>query len=182
MCYKVVEGGGLIPGVARPIALNQTTPPSSPSDTLGTVVFTSDQKYLVVTVKGVQSNLTASPGRLLVYSVDAGTDAIISESPVQVTIPLPGGMPYSLTAIPGRQAFFGSEFAAGGSVYDYSQGWDNVNITTLSVPGQKANCWSAYSQRTNTYFLTDTGTGIVSEVQLDASLAPRLLKVRGRYL
>jgi hypothetical protein len=43
-----------------------------------------------------------------------------------------------------------------------------TSSNSLTIPGQATICWSAFSPRTGNYYLTDAGTGIVTEVAVDS--------------
>jgi hypothetical protein len=99
----------------------------------------------------------------------------------RIDIPTPGGLPFSLTDIPGRDAFIGADVNDGVNVYDLSPGFKNAKIKTLTVPRLNATCWTVYSPKTGTYFVSDNA-GIISEVQLADDLTPSVLTVRHRNI
>ncbi|KAH9926314.1 uncharacterized protein BXZ73DRAFT_90973 [Epithele typhae] len=168
-CYSANTTSGLtlIPGTFRAIRLNQTYPPTGPLGTASQVAFSPDGAQLIASVKGTP---VAAPGFLATWSVSGRsltTDATM-------TAPPPGGLaPFSLTPVPGRNAILSADPAVGVAVFDL----DNANASsTLAVPGQAANCWSAYSNQTGNYYLADIGTAIINEVHVDENLKPTLVK------
>ena len=130
---------------------------------------------IVATVKGVQGNFTTNPGYIASWSVvSPGT---LSNTYASVNLPQPAGLPFSLSTVPGRQAFVGSDLASGAIVYDYSNGMSNMNIKTLSVPGNVAICWSVSSPKTNSYFLSDLVADVITEIGLQDDLTPYIIGV-----
>ena len=155
---------------------NKTSnPPTGPSGTGGTVRFTPDENFILVTTKGVIGELDQYPGFITVFPMAA--PGIINNQPTKVTIPPPAGIAFSLTPIPDAQAFVGADLATGMSVYDYSKGWDNAVIHELTIPGAVANCWSSYSTATGNYYFSDIGAGFINEVTLAEDLTPSLVNV-----
>jgi hypothetical protein len=182
VCYRVLDGGRrMVPGTPRRIFTNQTSnPPSGPSNTIGTVIFTPDQQHVITTVKGTNGKLANVPGYLATWAIDAHSRDILSHTSAQAYIPVPGGVPFSLTQIPGRRlAYIGSDLAEGANIYDFSKGFGDVQIQTMSIPGAAANCWSVYSSKTKTYFISDIGASILNEVAVTDGLRPTLVRVRG---
>lgn len=85
-------------------------------------------------------------------------------------------LPFSITPIPGKNAVLNTDAGVGFSVFDFSRG-DVASSTVIPIKGQKATCWSAYSSKTGTFFLTDVGTATVTEVKVDQNLRGSIVKV-----
>ncbi|KZV62560.1 hypothetical protein PENSPDRAFT_247040 [Peniophora sp. CONT] len=175
-CFSVDDIGLLGVSSSVPIYLyNKTSnPPTGPSGTGGTVRFTPDEDFLLVTTKGVIGELDDSPGFITVFPVTA--PGIVRNEPTKVVIPPPAGIAFSLTEINDAKAFVGADLATGMSVYDYSNGWTNATIHELIIPGAVANCWSSYSTATGNYYFSDIGAGFINEVTLADDLTPSLVK------
>jgi len=89
---------------------NQTTPPAGPINTLSQVIFTESDDALVMAVKGY---LLPEPtrGALFLWTIDAKGN--MAEDAIVAAAPAPGGFPFSLTPIPGKNAFFSADFSSG---------------------------------------------------------------------
>jgi hypothetical protein len=134
-----------------------------------------------VTVRGILGNFTSNPGYLAIWSINNQSPASLSTSFTRVNISEPGGFPFSLTDIPNREAFLGSDASDGVNVYDYSKGINKIDIKPLVLPNLGATCWTVYSSKTGSYYVSDTVTGFISEVEVSADLTPRLVKVSNHY-
>ncbi|KAL2836933.1 hypothetical protein BJY01DRAFT_258511 [Aspergillus pseudoustus] len=161
----------------RPYALNQTTPPTGPPNTVTHTFFSDDETHLLTTVKGVPN--TSNKGFLSVFPVERSS----SSSPCRPRDP-------STSATLGKQdirsSFNGTSLLFGAApipstsnilITDPSFGAALVNVnqetsyaTLLSrteIPNQGATCWASYSATRASVFVTD-GT-LNRLVELDAS-------------
>jgi len=172
-CFNVDANKGLVPApnTNRPLNLNQTTPPTGPPNTVSDIIFSEDDTKLFVSVKGIPP----TPGRISAF--DVNPDCSLSETSVDSTPSQGGVVPFSMTNIPGKNAVLNTDAAVGFAVYDFSQG-ANATATSTIVPieGQGATCWSNFSPKTGTFFLTDIITSTVTEVQVDDNLAGSIVK------
>jgi hypothetical protein len=135
---------------------------------------------VVVAVRGTIGGLASNPGYLAIWSINSQSPPSLSTSFTRVKISEPGGLPFSLTDIPNQNAFLGSDASDGVNVYDYSSGVKKIDIKPLVLPNLGATCWTVYSSKTNSYFVSDITTGFISEVQVTADLTPKLIKVSSR--
>ena len=89
---------------------NQTNPPQGPINTFSQIHFTEDDKNVVVALKGF---ITPEPvrGALFVYPVSDNGE--LAKEPTIAGTPAPGGFTFSLTPIPGKNAFFSADFSSG---------------------------------------------------------------------
>ncbi|KAG5638837.1 hypothetical protein H0H81_009608 [Sphagnurus paluster] len=169
-CFKVdlVKGLIPIPGALRGLPLNQTTPPSGPPRSAGQVLFTEDNKQIVVSVKGDPP----TPGYLAVWDVAANG----SLSTTYKTIPVPHGslVPLSINLIPGSNAVLATDPAIGFAVVDLE---DASKSSAVMIPGQRATCWASYSSKTKNFYLVDLATATVTEVHIGHDLKATLVKV-----
>ncbi|KAI0322744.1 hypothetical protein OF83DRAFT_1080000 [Amylostereum chailletii] len=155
-CFKPskISGLSLEPQSFHPLALNQTTPPSGPALSASAIGFTEDQKHLVVAIKGVAQT---REGYLAVY--DVAPDGTVSASATKVVNPVGGGLPFTVTPIPGQQALFVADPATGVDIFDFSQGVrksaGSPRTKTLAIPGEGAVCWSVYSPKTKNFYVSD---------------------------
>jgi len=174
-CYKPDSKLGLIamPNTLRSLGLNQTTPATGPAGSASHVVFSEDGSKLIASVKGVPP----TPGFLAAW--DIASDGSLSAEPVKST-PGPGGLlPFSMTIIPGTNAILATDAGVGFDVFNFGgNGTNALSATSSVVPitGQKATCWSSFSPKSGNFYLTDIGTSIITEVNVDANLKGSIVK------
>ncbi|EIN04866.1 hypothetical protein PUNSTDRAFT_138065 [Punctularia strigosozonata HHB-11173 SS5] len=181
-CYKVDPKDGLeaIPGTLRSLGLNQTTPATGPAGTTSHLLFSSDEKSLMASVKGVPPQ----PGFIAVWSVN--DDNSLSPNFTKVAPAAGGLLPFSMTPIPGKNALLVTDPGLGFDVFDMSNvqaggsSQSTVNATGQSsanpISGQSATCWSSFSNKTGSFYLIDIGTAMVTEVNVDSNLNGTIVK------
>jgi 6-phosphogluconolactonase (cycloisomerase 2 family)/LysM repeat protein len=173
-CFKVDKNKGLVPvaNTNRKLNLKQTTPPTGPPNTVSDIIFNEDETKLLVSVKGIPP----TPGRISSFDVNP-KDGSLSAKSVDSTPSKGGVVPFSMTNIPGKNAVLNTDAAVGFAVYDFSKG-ANVAATSSIIPiaGQGATCWSNFSPKTGTFFLTDIITSTVTEVKVDDKLVGSIVK------
>ncbi|KAF8635313.1 hypothetical protein AX17_003952 [Amanita inopinata Kibby_2008] len=164
-CFKLDLEKGLVPlpGMTRYLNINQTTPPVGPEGSAGQVEFSEDEKYLLVIVKG------STPSSAYVAVWDVYPDG--SFSPTFRTIS-GGFLPWSITNIPGRNAFISADGLVGYDIYDLEllESDPGARATEYVIPKQIAICWSAYSRSTDNYYLAEFGTSSLIEIHVDENL------------
>lgn len=178
LCYTVHPTLGLSPiaNTKRSIALNQTTPPTGPGGTASQIAFSQDGKHLVAAIKGAPP----TPGYLAVW--EFGSDYSLSADFVRVAPSSGGLLPFTLTPIPGKNAFFTADPGLGFEIFDFSGGFKNSSSSSaVAVAGQKAICWSAYSPQSGDYYLVDAGTSEVVEVSISSDLKGTVVKASNRF-
>lgn len=116
-----------------------------------------------------------TPGFLAVW--DVATDG--SLSPVFKTItPSQGGLlPFSMTVIEGKNALLATDAGVGFDIFDLSTSGGNAS-SVVPIDGQSATCWSSFSNQTGNFYLTDIGTSMVTEVNVDDNLKGSIVKVQ----
>jgi len=172
-CYDVNDDG-LAP---RPDSLrsipnyNQTTPPRGPSNTAATIAFTEDERNLVITVKGTQTPPT--PGFLVAWPVSNGT---LAEQATVIPTSGPGNLTFSLTPVPGRNAFISADFTSALNIFDFNVPLDQVSRSNKTgsyvVGGDMILCWSAYSPTLDRYYLSAPVDSLVVEYDISDDLVP----------
>ncbi|KZT33637.1 hypothetical protein SISSUDRAFT_395537 [Sistotremastrum suecicum HHB10207 ss-3] len=170
-CFTADPEQGLLPiqNSQRLLKLPLTTPPVGPPGTVSNIQFSGDGSKLFASVKGVPPK----PGFIATW--DVNQDGSLSQN-FKSSTPAKGGMlPFSITPIPGKNAVLNTDAGVGFSVFDFSRG-DVASSTVIPIKGQKATCWSAYSSKTGTFFLTDVGTATVTEVKVDQNLRGSIVK------
>jgi len=173
-CFKPDEALGLIavPNTNRPLNLPQTTPPTGPQGTVSDVLFSEDSKKLLVSVKGVPP----TPG--FVASWDVADDGSLSAN-FTASPPAQGGLlPFSMSIIPGKNAVLAADAGIGFSTFDLSTigAEGTAKSQVFPIDGQGATCWSSFSQKTTSFFLTDVRTDIVTEVAIADDLSGKIIK------
>ncbi|KAJ7021971.1 hypothetical protein C8F04DRAFT_1273085 [Mycena alexandri] len=161
-CYTVDTRKGLtpIPNGKRDLGLNQTTPATGPGNTPGDIIFSPDEKQLIVSIK-------TGTGYLAIWNVNH--DGSLSSNFTKVS---GGELPFSLTPITGVDgAFFASDpgMTAGYTIYDLRPTAKTTALTT-KIAGQGAICWSVYSPKSGNYYLMDIITSNITEVHIEKSL------------
>ncbi|PIL25341.1 hypothetical protein GSI_13230 [Ganoderma sinense ZZ0214-1] len=161
-CFSVDTNRGLIslPNTLRNLGFNQTTPANGPPGTFSQITFSEDNSKLIVSYKGATGS-----GFLLTWDVQPGSGAL-SQDYTKVSVD--GAMlPFSLTPIPGQNAFLLTDPGRGFEVVDFS---GKQRGSAVSVSGNGATCWGTRSAKTGNYYTVDVGANAIREVQLDGSL------------
>jgi len=171
-CFKADAKSGLTPvaNTNRKLNIGQSTPPSGPPNTVSDIIFSNDQTKLLVSVKGIPP----TPGRISAFDVNP-QDGSLSAKSTDSTPSAGGVVPFSMTNIPGTNAVLNTDAAVGFAVYDFSKG-AQATSTIIPIEGQGATCWSNFSPKTGTFFLTDIGTSTVTEVKVDQALTGSIVK------
>ncbi|KAJ7126985.1 hypothetical protein C8R44DRAFT_874080 [Mycena epipterygia] len=174
-CYSVDKTKGLQPiaNTVRSLNLNQTTPATGPAGSVSHVIFSEDNTQLIASVKGIPP----TPGILAVWDIAA--DGSLSQD-FKAVQPATGGLlPFSMTVIPGKNAILATDAGLGVDVFDFSggaaAGVAAGKSSTLPIDGQGATCWSSFSPQTGNFYVTDIGTAIVTEVNVDDNLKPTIV-------
>ncbi|KZV64155.1 hypothetical protein PENSPDRAFT_640070 [Peniophora sp. CONT] len=176
-CFLVDDYGALTPSSTGEITTyNQTqNPPMGPPGTASQVLFTPDQEGIIAIVKGLPANFTEYPGYMRVWPLD--DEGILAETPLEIDLRPPfGGLTFSLSQIPGREAFVGSDVVPGAIVVDMTTGPANATVKPLNISNNVGNCWSVTAPKAGTYFISDLLADYVNEVALDDDLNPTLLR------
>lgn len=161
----------------RSLSLNQTTPPNGPPGTTSHVIFSEDGSKLIASVKGVPP----TPGFLAVWDVAA--DGSLSQDFTKVSPPAGGLLPFSMTVVEGQNAVLVTDPGVGFDLIDLSASTLSSPNTTsakdsaIPITGQSATCWSSFSSKTGNFYLTDIGTSIVTEVNVDQNLKGTIVQV-----
>jgi len=170
-CFKVDKTKGLLSlsQTNRSLKLNQTTPASGPAGSVSHVVFSEDGSQLIASVKGDPN--TKTPGFLATW--DVASDGSLSQDFKSVTPGAGGLLPFSMTIIPGKNAILATDAAIGFDIFDMSNG---NRSSVVAVDKQSATCWSSFSPQTGNFYLTDIGTSIVTEINIDDNLKGTIVK------
>ncbi|KAJ6544264.1 hypothetical protein B0H19DRAFT_298581 [Mycena capillaripes] len=162
-CYKFDAREGLIPlkNTIRSLKLNQTTPATGPPNTPSQIIFSQDEKKLMVSVKA---------GFIAVWDINA--DGSLSSNFQTLT---GGVLPFSLNHIPGKNALLASDPGVGYDIFDLDSNARTAAVST-AIPNQGANCWSVYSQQSGNFYIIDVGRSVLTEVHVANSLNSSIVK------
>ncbi|KAL4966660.1 uncharacterized protein BDV14DRAFT_198781 [Aspergillus stella-maris] len=159
----------------RPIDLGQTIPAVGPTNTLSHVLFSADESLLYVAVKGdgTEENI----GFFAVYPVKYGcspdTAAFIPREGVRTAVPETGVL-FGAVVVPSSELIFVTDPGFGATVLEINrETYEAIEVARATVPDQMAICWAAYSDETNSVFVTDVAVNRL--VELDATDASILL-------
>lgn len=123
-----------------------------------------------------QTNFSCQ-GYLAVWDIAA--NGTLSQNFTKV-YPKPGGAsPFALTIIPGSNAIFAADTAIGYDIFDLS------DVSTASTSNRSSanttpgggNCWSAYSNKTGSYYLVAPGSDNVTEIKVNSDLTSSAINV-----
>ncbi|KAF3314493.1 hypothetical protein TWF173_004576 [Orbilia oligospora] len=159
-CYSVSARTGLRPldKSSRKLNIGQSTPPVGPTGTVSDIFFTPDSESLVVIVKG--NPPTGVAGFVAVYSVQNGK---ISMTPVKSN-PI------------GSVALFGSSMISNTEIIATDAGFGAMKLklnpkthvveaeVKTTIDGQAATCWTAYSPKTESVYVTDIKMNRIEEI------------------
>ncbi|KAL4938023.1 hypothetical protein BDV06DRAFT_232197 [Aspergillus oleicola] len=159
----------------RPIELSQTIPAVGPSNTLSHVLFSADESLLYAAVKG--DGTEANIGYFSVFPVKYGcspdTAAFVAREGVRSSPP-GTGLLFGAVVVPSSELIFVTDPGFGATVLEVNrETYKATEVARADVPDQMAICWAAYSDKTNSVFVTDVASNRL--VELDASDASILL-------
>ncbi|KAJ6564779.1 hypothetical protein B0H19DRAFT_1259190 [Mycena capillaripes] len=146
-CYTFKAGVGLTPlsNTIRSLNLNQTTPATGPSNTPSQIIFSPDEKQLVVSVKS---------GFLAVW--DVNSDGSLSTDFQTVA----GGiLPFSLLYVANKNAVIASDPGVGYDIFNI----DTNSTVSFPIPGQTLTCWSVFSKESGNFYMVDVGVSTITE-------------------
>ncbi|EMD33526.1 hypothetical protein CERSUDRAFT_126221 [Gelatoporia subvermispora B] len=177
-CFSVNKQSGLVsmPNSFRSLELNQTTPPSGPPGSTSHIVFSEDGSQLIASVKGIPP----TPGFIAVWDIDS--NGSLSPNFTSIAPQPTGALPFSMTVVPGENALLVTDPGVGFDIFDLSAQPDTNGTaagksSAVPIDGQSATCWSSFSNKMGNFYLTDIGTGIVTEVNVDNNLKGSIVQV-----
>ncbi|KAH7872876.1 uncharacterized protein C8R40DRAFT_1051741 [Lentinula edodes] len=159
-CFSVHQTSGLTPlaDTTRYLGINQTTPAAGPTNTVSQILFSSDSSKLLVAYSGTTPT---APGYLGYY--DIGVNGSLSKNFSAIASPSGGVLPFSITPVPGQEAYVVADPALGFEVFDLTGA---NRSSAVAISGQGATCWSTYSPSTGSYMLIDA-QGRIFEIAID---------------
>jgi hypothetical protein len=147
-----------------PFNLNQTTPPSGPTNTVAQTFFSEDESLLYTTVKGnPAANITGFFSVLPVEHFYSYVGAHDTKSSPNGTAVLFGS-----ALIPGTPNIVVTDASFGATLLQVNSFTGDVAlIAKTTIPGQAATCWAAYSEAKGTAYVTDAGVNRLIELSTD---------------
>ncbi|KAF8535692.1 hypothetical protein BDD12DRAFT_892068 [Trichophaea hybrida] len=164
-CYTVDRAAGLAPVegfMVKDFGLNQTTPPMGPLSTVSDIFFSPDSSGLHVTIKGPNFG----DGSLL--SFPCNIESRLCKAPTankpNGTAVLFGSSFINKTTFLAADASFGAVTI---QIDKTATGFEQTVLSTTPINGQRATCWTAFSRKTNTVFVTDAQVNHIVEINPD---------------
>ncbi|KAL4906970.1 hypothetical protein BDW74DRAFT_176567 [Aspergillus multicolor] len=157
----------------RPFELNQTTPPVGPAGTLSHVLFSEDDSLLYAAVKG--DGTANNTGFFSVFPIKHGcspnTTATVVRKDIQSS-PSGTNLLFGSVVIPSSGLVFATDPGFGAAVLKVNDDTREAELVAkATLPGQQATCWAAYSDKTNSVFVTDVLVNRLVELDaVDASI------------
>lgn len=161
-CFRTSLRTGLtaMDEAVRPFALNQTTPPKGPLNTVSQTFFSGDEKLLFTTVKG-DPNVN-NTGFLSIFSVSNGE---VSKKETRSS-PAGTAVMFGSAVIPDSEDIFVTDAAFGSATIGISAAKIGSVKASTKIADQKATCWVAVSERTGSAFVTDVAVNHLVEVDV----------------
>ncbi|KAJ5630306.1 uncharacterized protein N7484_010406 [Penicillium longicatenatum] len=149
------------------IDLGQTTPPMGPTNTVAQVFFAADESRLITTVKGDPS--TNKTGFISVLPFKDARSPAFEDGDTRSSPPgtavLFGGV-----NVPDTSDLFITDASFGTTLLSLNYTTENLFLENkVTIQGQKATCWVAYSQARKSFFVTDAAVNRLIEINKDGS-------------
>jgi hypothetical protein len=165
-CFSVSKKG-LTPlaNTVRPLGVNQTNPPTGPANTVSDILFNQDRSQLLVSVKG---DPKGAPGFIANFAVTGDCPFTLAASALKST-PEKGVLPFSMSLV-GKHGdiILDTDAGFGVSVSKFNAKTGAItSSSSLAINNQTATCWSSFSPRTGSFYLSDVGNARISEVEVN---------------
>ena len=136
----------------------QSNPPNGPPNTVSQILFSPDNKCLLVLYKGTSKS---NPGGLLIYPI---TNNGLSTNPVK-TVLKDGFLPFGMKTV-GQNGLIVTNASNGVNfvTYDSSTG---LAKSSKILPIDGAVCWVTYSPLTNNYYVIGATSNDITEVNVN---------------
>jgi len=177
-CFDVDKKKGLRSkkNTRRSLKLVLDTSPTGPANTVSHVIFSDDEKTLLASIKGDGKQ---KPGFIASWDINNGQ---LSKDFKKIAVPDKGNLPFGMAAIPGKNAVIATDAALGFNVLDFGNTGNGNNLkfagksSSNAVNNQKAVCWVARSKKTGNFMMSDIGTSMITEVNIDDNLKAKVVK------
>ncbi|CAF3232927.1 unnamed protein product [Rotaria socialis] len=175
-----MSGLYVVPSMDRDLTsyISQSVPPSGPRGTMSEILFSADNRSLIVAVKGYNSTM---PGYLLFYLFsDLYTLAM---NPIQ-QIPTNGILPFSMTLVSSNGLLVTDPGPNGVLTMNYTPtngSISNSMLTPINSTLAGALCWSTYSSMTGSYYVIGANPAAIVELRLNLSSMSTPVKILQYY-
>lgn len=159
-CFTMCLVNGLMPldTSLRPFALNQTTPPSGPLNTVSQTFFNDDSTALITTVKGDPTK--NNTGFLSIFPV---TNNAVSTGETRSSPPGTAVL-FGTALLPNSSSLFVTDASFGSATLSLSSSNKASISSSTNIADQKATCWATFSALTGTAFVTDVAVNHLVEI------------------
>ncbi|KIJ53136.1 hypothetical protein M422DRAFT_242250 [Sphaerobolus stellatus SS14] len=160
-CFKQNGAAGLaaVPNQIRFLGLNLTTSTAGPVGSVSQIAFSEDESKLPVAVKGVPGGVV---GYIAILDVGARTGSL-SQTYTKYPIPTGGLLLWTVTKIPGNNAFVTTDAGVGYNVINFTH---NTGAA-YPIANQTDSCWTAFLRKTGNAYIVDEGVKTVTEINFD---------------
>ncbi|MCJ1237611.1 hypothetical protein MMC14_005598 [Varicellaria rhodocarpa] len=151
----------------RQFALNQSTPPVGPTNTVADTFFNNHETALITTIKGDPT--VNNTGFMSIFPMTGakGAKGAKSLSTAETRSSPPGtAVLFGSVNIPGTNSVLATDASFGALIMDISENNTAATSATAKLADQKATCWATISPATGTGFVTDVGVNHIVEVDL----------------
>jgi len=166
-CFGVSSKGLSALDTTRDLGINQTNPPTGPANTVSDILFNHDESKVLVSVKGTPNGTV---GFIASFDVECSKKSFaLSSTPVKST-PDKGVLPFGMTLLPSQSSdiLFSTDAAFGASVSEFDAKSSTITSSqSVAIANQSATCWSAFSPRTGSFYVTDVGVAHVTEFSVN---------------
>ncbi|KAL0634772.1 hypothetical protein Q9L58_006289 [Maublancomyces gigas] len=158
-CFSVDKNGlHTLDASPRPLGLAQKTPAVGPPGTVSHISFSQDSSALIVTVKG--NPAIKDTGFVAIYPVSYG---VVSRHATKSS-PAGTALPFGISNVSAGN-FIIADPSVGGAILSIDPKSLQVSTSSaITVAGQVAICWSAFSPVTKSAYLADAGVNRIVEV------------------
>ncbi|RFU34503.1 hypothetical protein B7463_g1867, partial [Scytalidium lignicola] len=159
-CFSMSATEGLTPldTSLRAFNINQTTPPVGPTNTVSQVFFNSDSTALLTTVKGDPT--VNNTGFLSIFPVANGK---VSTQDIRSS-PAGTAVLFGTALLPNTNNIFVTDASFGSATLAISNNGIASVAAQTKIADQAATCWAAFSDVTNSAFVTDVAVNHLVEV------------------
>ncbi|KAJ6093575.1 hypothetical protein N7486_008864 [Penicillium sp. IBT 16267x] len=147
--------------------LDQTTPPIGPTNTVAQVFFAADESRLITTVKGDPT--TNKTGFISVLPFKDARSPTFEDDDIRSS---PSGTAVLFGGVndPGTSDLFITDASFGTTLLSLNHTTEKLFLEhKVTIKGQGATCWAAYSQARKSFFVTDDAVNRLIEINKDGS-------------
>ena len=144
----------------RPYFTPQTVPDSGTIGQVGALFFNNDESALYTTIKG---NF-GSPARTFISVFPLSKEGVVSRTQI-ANYPKDVQFLYGSQFIPGTDTIFAADLS-NAAIIDADSFSSAITQYYTTIPNNTCSCWTAYSKRTGTGFVSDPLNSRIAELDL----------------